>query len=84
MKRAEIFLTSVWIMLTIANQGERLNEVICKTHFSKLNKLVRVTSYAMGFINNLKRKVTCEDLILNNYVLPEEMKQSLFMWLKEN
>ena len=35
-------------------------------------------------INNLKRKVKCEDSILNNYVLPEEMKQSVFMWLKEN
>ena len=38
----------------------------------------------MRFINNLKRKVKCEDLILNNYFLPEKMKQSLFMWLKEN
>ena len=32
----------------------------------------------------MKRKVKCEDLILNNYVLPEEMKQSLLLWLKEN
>ena len=37
-----------------------------------------------SLVNNLKRKVECEDSILNNYVLPEEMKQSAFMWLKEN
>ena len=49
-----------------------------------MNKLLRVTKYVMRFINNLKKKVECENFILNNYVLSEEMKQSLFMWLKEN
>lgn len=38
----------------------------------------------MRFMNNLKGKVKFEDLNLNNYVLPEEIKQRLFMWLKEN
>ena len=33
----------------------------------------------MRLINNLKRKVKCEDLNLNNCVLPEELKQSFFM-----
>ena len=51
---------------------------------SRLNKLLKVTSYIMRFINNLKGKVNFEDLNLNNYVLPEEIKQRLFMWLKEN
>ena len=59
--------------VSLVSKGERLNEVICMTYYSKLNKLLRVTSYAMRFINNLKRKVKCEDLILNNYVLSEEM-----------
>ena len=70
--------------VSLVSKGEKLNEVICITHYSKLNKLLRVTSYVMRFINNLKRKAKCEDLILNNYVLREGMKQSLFMWLKEN
>ena len=61
-----------------------VSKLFCITHYSKFNKLLRVTSYIMRFINNLKRKVKCEDLILNNYFLPEKMKQSLFMWLKEN
>ena len=38
--------------------------------------------YVLRLINNLKKKVKCEDQILNNYVLPEEMKQSLIVWLK--
>lgn len=54
------------------------------TRCSRLNKLLKVTSYIMRFINNLKGKVNFEDLNLNNYVLPEEIKQRLFMWLKEN
>lgn len=54
------------------------------TRCSRLNKLLKVTSYIMRFINNLKGKVNLEDLNLNNYVLPEEIKQRLFMWLKEN
>ena len=54
------------------------------TRCSRLNKLLKVTSYIIRFINNLKGKVNFEDLNLNNYVLPEEIKQRLFMWLKEN
>ena len=38
----------------------------------------------MGFMKKLKGKVKFEDLNLNNYVLPKEIKQTLFMWLKEN
>lgn len=38
----------------------------------------------MRFMNNLKGKVKFEDLNLNNHVLPEEIKQRLFMRLKEN
>ena len=50
----ELHVTSSNVSLVF--KGERLNEVICITR-SKLNKLLRVASYAMRFINNLKRKV---------------------------
>ena len=50
----ELHVTSSNVSLVF--KGERLNEVICITH-SKLNKLLRVASYVMRFINNLKRKV---------------------------
>ena len=47
--------------VSLVCKGERLNEVTCLTYYSKLNKLLRVTSCVMKFINNLKRKLKRED-----------------------
>ena len=48
--------------------SQNIGDIIDIDKFSEVNKLLRVTSYVVRFIRNLKRKLHGEKLLLNKYV----------------
>ena len=64
--------------------SHNIGDIIDIDKFSEVNKLLRVTSYVVRFIRNLKRKLHGEKLLLNKYVTIEELRNSKNLWLREN
>ena len=81
-EKLHVIQTNVSLVSEI--KGSNISEILNITNYSELQKLLRFTSYILRFINNIKRKLKKEKLILNEYVSSNELKESLYLWLKDN
>ena len=76
-KKAIVLTTSV-----AEKESESVSKVIDINRFSKLGKLLRVTSYVKRFIDNLKKKRAGIDMTLEK-VSVEELKGAEKDWIKD-
>ena len=63
----ELHVTQTNVSLVSEIKRSNIAEVINITNYSELQKLFRVTSYILRFVNNIKRKLKNERLILRVY-----------------
>ena len=80
----ELHVIQTNVSLVSEIKRSNIAEVINITNYSELQKLLRVTSYVLRFVNNIKRKLKNERLILKEYISTDELKESLYLWLKDN
>ena len=59
-----------------------IGEVIDRTKFSSLDKLFRVTSYVLRFINKIQFRNGKTEVILNDKLSTDEINVSRTIWLK--
>ena len=52
--------------------------------YSKLKKLLRITGWVRRFINNIRNKIKKKELNKKNYLIAEELKEALILWVKDN
>ena len=63
--------------VSLVSEIKRSNiaEVINMTNYSELQKLLRVTLYVLRFVNNIKRKLKNQRLILKEYISTDELRE---------
>ena len=72
------------LMLNYTENNVKIGNIIEIEKFSDINKLLRVTSYVVRFVKNVRRKINGENLLLSKHATSEEIKSSKLLWLKEN
>ena len=73
--------SDVFVNLTCASTFDLENIISCEA-YSDLDCLLRVTSYVLRFVNNLKSKfMKCDALV--DELQPEEVKYSLGLWCRQ-
>ena len=73
--------SDVFINLTCASTFDLENIISCEA-YSNLDCLLRVTSYVLRFVNNLKSKLKKCDALVGE-LQPEEVEYSLGLWCRQ-
>ena len=71
-------------LLVSAEESPSVDNVMDIDKYGDMLRLLRVTSYVMRFIENLKKKVKKTELCLTKYPTAEEMKRAQDMWVRAN
>ena len=63
---------------------ESIDHITKIENFHIVLKLLRITSWCLGFINNLKSKISKKGVNKHNYIDTAELPKPKFLWLKVN
>ena len=75
-------ITREGVVMGVNSKPGGIDEAIDCTQFSSLDKLLRVTSYVLRFINNIKFRIAKTEVILNDELSTDETNASKTIWLK--
>jgi len=77
------------INLTLTKHDKQTDETVCLSNvidckrYSSLSKLILVTGFVIRFVENLKRIIQKEELVLDNALTIKEYDNSLKLWIKD-